>query len=156
MKNYRTAFDETRWQTTPEGARFKVCEIDGKEVKLLEKFGPDLRHPDWRAKGHTGVVLAGEARKRRINRLSRGRSAAYPSRRGRPAPPGGAQRYGAYSLLGRKLTLYRKSPRMAVFRGCDFPCLQFTIRFGERRTCLFTAVSWGKLMRALLGLLMRF
>jgi len=61
MKNYRTKFDEIEWQATPEGARFKVCEIDGKQIRLLE-FGRDLRHPDWCARGHTGCILTGEMR----------------------------------------------------------------------------------------------
>ena len=61
MTNYRINFDEIEWENTPEGVRFKTCEVDGKQVRLLE-FGRDLEHPDWCAKGHLGCLLEGEMR----------------------------------------------------------------------------------------------
>jgi quercetin dioxygenase-like cupin family protein len=61
MKNYRASFDEIPWQTPRAGARVKICETDGKQIRLLE-FTPAFRHPEWCERGHQGVVLEGEMR----------------------------------------------------------------------------------------------
>ncbi len=59
--DYRVNFAEIEWQSTPEGARFKACEINGKQVRLLE-FGRNFEHPDWCSRGHLGFLLEGEMR----------------------------------------------------------------------------------------------
>ena len=59
MENYRIAFDEMPWETSTRGARYKVCKLGSRQLRLLE-FGRDLNHPDWCVTGHIGYVLDGE------------------------------------------------------------------------------------------------
>ena len=56
---YRVDWDSLPWITPLPGARFKVCEANGRRLRLVE-FGRGFKEPDWCRKGHIGYVLEGE------------------------------------------------------------------------------------------------
>lgn len=51
-------FDSIEWQNNAPGARSKVYQQDGKQIRLVE-FTDMFVEPDWCEKGHVGYVLEG-------------------------------------------------------------------------------------------------
>ena len=58
MNHFKINFDELEWESTIEGARFKVFRQGDKQIRLVE-FTEDFVEPDWCVKSHIGFVLEG-------------------------------------------------------------------------------------------------
>jgi hypothetical protein len=59
MQIYRVEWDAYPWISPLPGARFKVCEQNGRKLRFVE-FTRAFEEPDWCRKGHMGYVLEGE------------------------------------------------------------------------------------------------
>lgn len=59
MQNFRIKFDDLEWESTADGARFKVFRRGDKQVRLAE-FTRDFVETDWCVKNHIGFVLEGK------------------------------------------------------------------------------------------------
>jgi len=52
-------FDLIAWTSKLKGARAKIAQAAGKQLRLVE-FDQDLVEPDWCRLGHVGYILEGE------------------------------------------------------------------------------------------------
>lgn len=59
MDQYRIDFESMQWQEPAAGVQVKVCEKDGKRLRLAE-FSKEFVEADWCTKGHAGYVLEGK------------------------------------------------------------------------------------------------
>ncbi len=59
MDQYRVGFESMQWQELAVGVRVKICEKDGKRLRLAE-FSREFVEADWCTAGHIGYVLEGE------------------------------------------------------------------------------------------------
>ena len=59
MDEYRVDFESLPWQTSLQGATYKVFQHGKRRLRLVE-FTRDFVEPDWCRAGHIGYVLDGE------------------------------------------------------------------------------------------------
>ena len=59
MNQFKINFDDLEWESTADGARFKVFRRGDKQVRLAE-FTRDFVETDWCVKNHIGFVLEGK------------------------------------------------------------------------------------------------
>ena len=59
MSQYRVDFESIQWQEPAAGVRARVCEKDGKRLRLAE-FSREFVEAEWCTSAHIGYVLEGE------------------------------------------------------------------------------------------------
>jgi hypothetical protein len=59
MSQYRVDFESIQLQEPAAGVRARVCEKDGKRLRLA-KFSREFIEADWCTNGHIGYVVEGE------------------------------------------------------------------------------------------------
>lgn len=85
-------FNSIQWQSNLPGARSKVYQQDGKQIRIVE-FTNAFVEPDWCEKGHLGYVLEGTLE---IN--FKGRLVVYPKGSGIFIPSGTENAHKARSI----------------------------------------------------------
>jgi hypothetical protein len=58
MDQYRVDFESIEWQEPAVGVRVRICEKDGRRLRLAE-FSREFVEADWCTNGHIGCVLEG-------------------------------------------------------------------------------------------------
>ncbi len=85
-------FNAIQWQSTMPGARSKIFQQDGKQLRLVE-FTNEFVEPDWCVKGNVGYVLAGT-----LEIDFNGRLVTYPKGSGIFFPSGTKNAHKARSI----------------------------------------------------------